>query len=329
MDEGDEFGDLDAEARDTFKERQPEDRTRKGSLAKWRSRLSLDISAISTHAEAEALVQLTQRSVIEDDEGEIPLSARLAAYGESLQIERKFKRLESGRSEGDDPYGRWGHDSFLIERRASEGVDWERPYGVKARSASATLDREFAWSASGPRRKSGIDWNFSFDTGGPTPARRGRAQKPHTTSSSPAFEDANLGPRDTLPTGHMRSRSAAPPRIDSDLANALLATNLATSPSPCTVEVFAATPPRARTPEPKTLGGAPLKRVPSAPNALNDVAPAARRDHPRHVVRANKLARMGFTAEKPEKPQGPTSPAHRHTQLHGLKSFVQSLKGKA
>ena len=72
--------------------------------------VSIDIQSISSHAQAEALVQRAQESILamsaQSDEdanssGRSPLSARLAAYGESLALERKFKEAEQGNI-GDD-----------------------------------------------------------------------------------------------------------------------------------------------------------------------------------------------------------------------------------
>ncbi|KAF8557995.1 hypothetical protein OG21DRAFT_81495 [Imleria badia] len=64
--------------------------------------LDIDISTISSHAQAEELVQRTQQSILnmeqyleqnkkDSDTGRTPLSAKLAAYGESLAIERRLK----------------------------------------------------------------------------------------------------------------------------------------------------------------------------------------------------------------------------------------------
>ncbi|KAJ7647541.1 hypothetical protein FB45DRAFT_734224 [Roridomyces roridus] len=61
--------------------------------------LDINLSLISSHAQAEALVQKELQDILEmpvvsaDSKGSgwMPLSARLAAYGESLQIERKFR----------------------------------------------------------------------------------------------------------------------------------------------------------------------------------------------------------------------------------------------
>lgn len=65
--------------------------------------LGIDISTISSHAQAEALVQRARQDVLdlangqEDSPttastGRTPLSARLAAYGESLALERKLRQ---------------------------------------------------------------------------------------------------------------------------------------------------------------------------------------------------------------------------------------------
>ena len=80
-------------------------------VANGRPTFEIDISAISSHAQAEALVQQTQKEILEMDEQEIllteatpgstPLSARLAAYGESLALERKLREeMQSPRKIG-------------------------------------------------------------------------------------------------------------------------------------------------------------------------------------------------------------------------------------
>ena len=70
-------------------------------VANGRPTFEIDIGTISSHAQAEALVQQTQKEILEMGEQEIllaegtpgntPLSARLAAYGESLALERKLR----------------------------------------------------------------------------------------------------------------------------------------------------------------------------------------------------------------------------------------------
>ncbi|KAF8627832.1 hypothetical protein AX15_004250 [Amanita polypyramis BW_CC] len=75
-----------------------------------RSVFEIDIRSISSHAQAEALVQQTQKEILEMGEQEIladgsagntPLSARLAAYGESLALERKLREEMGGQQKID------------------------------------------------------------------------------------------------------------------------------------------------------------------------------------------------------------------------------------
>jgi hypothetical protein len=82
-----------------------------GSMNGRRTRtpFEIDLTSISTHAQAEALVEQTRNQVMElassedhdvistpGSDGRTPLSARLAAYGESLALERKFREQENG-----------------------------------------------------------------------------------------------------------------------------------------------------------------------------------------------------------------------------------------
>ncbi|KAI6129436.1 hypothetical protein EDD16DRAFT_1545570 [Pisolithus croceorrhizus] len=75
----------------------------------------IDISSVSSYAQAEELVQRTQQSIMnmaqhfeansrrDTETGRTPLSAKLAAYGESLAIERRLK--EAGTSDRQDGVG--------------------------------------------------------------------------------------------------------------------------------------------------------------------------------------------------------------------------------
>jgi len=76
--------------------------TTTSSQSTTRSHRPTDVGVISTHADAEALVQQTRQDVLEfaDNQGispisissgRSPLSARLAAYGQSLAIEKKLR----------------------------------------------------------------------------------------------------------------------------------------------------------------------------------------------------------------------------------------------
>jgi len=107
------------------------------TLATCRSRVPTDINirSISSHVQAEALVQCAQQSIFdmeaeEDFEplssGLTPLSAKLAAYDESLALERRLKRAEEERN--GDPQVL--EDSALATRtpfaRDSSRSSWSR-----------------------------------------------------------------------------------------------------------------------------------------------------------------------------------------------------------
>lgn len=76
-----------------------------------RAPLDINISSISSHAQAEALVQRAQQDILEmahvmevsplvdGTAGRTPLSAKLAAYGESLALERRLREQEAAARE--------------------------------------------------------------------------------------------------------------------------------------------------------------------------------------------------------------------------------------
>ncbi|TFK53874.1 hypothetical protein OE88DRAFT_1654226 [Heliocybe sulcata] len=97
---------------------------------------------------------------------------------------------------------------------------------------------------------------------------------------------------------------------------------------------------RSRTPDPEgerysldeQALGVPLSRVSTAPCEDAVLGRGARsRNVARHVASANKLTRMGFVAtDGYQTPSGYSTPgAGNKNKFGGLKSFVQSLKGRA
>ena len=124
----------------------------------------LAASNVSTQAEAEALVAHARGQVLTAREGDdIPLSARLAALGESLRLERKFKEAKESLTPGSP-----------IERRASEGTaldvadaePWEQHLATsKTRSASASagVGASFARQPTSGMGPVGAERNFSLD----------------------------------------------------------------------------------------------------------------------------------------------------------------------
>lgn len=115
------------------------------------SALDINVGDISSYAQAEALVQRTQQSILELQDvvvtpqvgtavgaGQTPLSAKLAAYGESLAIERKFRQEEEERR----------HSSSTVRsRRPSEysvRPSMDAVGAIEASVGSKSLDRKFS-----------------------------------------------------------------------------------------------------------------------------------------------------------------------------------------
>ncbi|KAI0288105.1 hypothetical protein BC826DRAFT_709111 [Russula brevipes] len=253
---------------------------------------------VSTHAQAEALVAHARGQVLTAREGDdIPLSARLAALGESLRLERKFKEAKESATPG-----------VLIERRASEGTaldsadaePWEQHWvGVKMRSASASAGAGATFDKSSPQRpmsglgSAGVDKFVGLEhrVG---PSWRGRPRRPNTSDSVLPNDDCFLVPHPDpdMHVVHYRSRSAAPARPEGDgtrtshearvrtpahsprLARApslgQSSSAEATAPSPgiksAPLETTSPLPlSRSRTPDPDPARGAPLSRIVTAP----------------------------------------------------------------
>jgi hypothetical protein len=100
---------LDLPSKDEEKSAETLPDSQQPTLATRRSRVptDIDICSISSHAQAEALVQLAQKSILDMEDvpgGDLfngsrsPLSAKLAAYGESLALERWFKQVAEGKT---------------------------------------------------------------------------------------------------------------------------------------------------------------------------------------------------------------------------------------
>ena len=132
-----------------------------GSLTKRNNTpMDIDISTISSHAQAEALVQRTQKSILEmDDEiplssaalssGRSPLSAKLAIYGETLELERRLKKEEEERK-------------ATIVTKSSVKISTPSTFQSPSSSSSKRLERQ-----------------FSLEDHPPTQRRR-KPRRPHT-----------------------------------------------------------------------------------------------------------------------------------------------------
>lgn len=147
-----------------------------GSLTAKRNNtpIDIDISTISSHAQAEALVQRTQRSILEMDEemplssaalssGRSPLSAKLAIYGETLELERRLKREEE-------------------ERKAAE---------VTESPANSLSSPPLQSSHSSSSRRSGLERQFSLEGHS---QRRRKPRRPHTAGDEASQPFGTLCP---------------------------------------------------------------------------------------------------------------------------------------
>ncbi|SRR6266404_2343220 len=160
-----------------------------------------------------------------------------------------------------------------------------------------------AWSESEGHRRSNETRSTRTPIQSPRLARAPSLENLSDTDASPPFPSAAL-------TKSPRMLTASPPPL-----------------------------PRSRTPDPDSARGTPLSRVVTEPiqDSFGDVAPSpvdvvARRGNERAqaVSRANKLAKMGFTPDSKVLSTGSsTPPGHGHGHRFGIRSLVQSLKGKS
>ncbi|KAJ7072572.1 hypothetical protein C8F01DRAFT_1361898 [Mycena amicta] len=261
--------------------------------------LDINLSLISSHAQAEALVKKELKDILDmpaapspdtKTPGWTPLSARLAAYGESLELERKF-RVET---------------SPITE---------ETPTALHPMPVN---------SDTFPR--GGVGRQNSLDVRHSSPRKRTKEpRRPHTSSGTdtPSTESA--------PTHHS-SRSTSAVSSTADLRTVPMVAQTAATAA----EVVEANQRvrRARTPdpdiglsrvsslEPESLDtelGSALTRVSTAPIPVQN-----KRDLARHIASANKLTRMGFQPAQQAKQD-----AAQTKRFGGLKSLMQTFKGKS
>ncbi|KZT10590.1 uncharacterized protein LAESUDRAFT_720925 [Laetiporus sulphureus 93-53] len=307
--------------------------------SKLKAALDIDIRSISTHAQAEALVQRAQRSILDMEDifetdynagegngiGWTPLSAALAAYGESLAIERKFKEEEERQT---------STSTARSASRMSHGVPEYPDEDADRSSIMRRLDRKFS-----------LEEKSYSNTVRPT-----RARRPNTSTGSagselfqPPRQDGSLPSTNYLPTSGSQVATTAAlsdVRSSSDFVSSLTppkGSHLNVNP-----ETYADSRPRlcrSRTPDPESdifgpsslLAGIPLSRVSTAPAQDTFLSPnRSLTIKERQVARATKLAKMGFAS--PDAWQN-TMPGSRSQLGHkqrfaGIKGFVQSLKGK-
>jgi len=137
------------------------------------SPLDIDITSISSHAQAEALVERARQEALDFANtqdasppsgglGRSPLSARLAAYGESLALERKLREQKG--------------DSLSRDGTLSPTLT----------SKSRDVSNDFMTMHSPPRQKSrdGVERQLSLENKAGSPRRRKRPRDPRRPSTA-------------------------------------------------------------------------------------------------------------------------------------------------
>lgn len=295
-----------------------------GSLTTKRNNtpIDIDISTISSHAQAEALVQRTQKSILEMDDdmplssaalssGRSPLSAKLAIYGETLELERRLKKEEQ--------------EKTAAETTKSPTKSLPTPTHQSPHSSSSN--------------KSGLERQFSLEEHS---QRRRKPRRPRTAGDedsqpSERVRDVHL----TLDEFGIRKNQGSPstveivetsPTPDPSPPSSPLDYDDAPYTAPASTDPYADSSPELYAHSGRPFQGSPLPR--GLPPALDDadlVPPTKvqqQRDRSQQIARANKLAKMGFSAAELPSPNSSSRSSNHKPRFGGIKNLVDSIKGK-
>lgn len=274
--------------------------------------LDINIRSISSHAQAEALVQAAQQSIFEmadqlpmqDDAsrsaglspGWTPLSAKLAAYGESLAIKRRLEEEEERR----------GRDE-----RQSTGADTKSP----PRSPSPQCD-------GGKFRRHGINRQASLGLK-PSGTVEREPRRPRTSGDGPLDELSSNRAQDTIPHTHRPSHSLSSQSSHITNETSLPRDHARANPRPALPPshsfVEYADPLHLHAPDTEL-------DVSSFENVADTSPPPHKAGQARDIASATKLTRMGFSATTTA--SLPRPPATTKPRFGGLKSLMQTIKGK-
>lgn len=293
--------------------------------------LGIDISTISSHAQAEALVQRARQDVLdlangqEDSPttastGRTPLSARLAAYGESLALERKLRQQVEAQDDA-----KKSHTGDVISPRSP-----------------LTPDDSSLTPVSNKKSRDGVERQLSLEHKSGASKIRLRARDPRRPSTAEGLSSrgGNFFFNDQTGPLHPASRSTSVSgRSRSTLiADGMPAPKRMQSPAPISTEIHPDSPDlvsvsqsaleRESLSRVSSLDGLDtetdsthtLRRVPTAPAAGSGQTRGKREQ----VRSAKKLTRMGFS---PVEQVGRT-PAPSGTRFGAIKSIMQTFKGK-
>ncbi|KAG7090972.1 hypothetical protein E1B28_010039 [Marasmius oreades] len=267
-----------------------------------RSPLGIDMSLAASHARAERLVQQKKADILSahdadlldgDSAGQVPLSARLAALGESLELERKLRERKHAE-----------------EKKVTSGTPPKAPRLLRDSLDTVTT------STSG----AGVIRQSSLNTG---PSHRKKEPKrPHTSSgtASPTTPETlstlvvTTKVERTKPSHHLSHSASAveiSPILDPDLVNSTRTRSR--TPDLADLDSNLSRMSSLEGMETDTDLGPSLYRVKTAPHSASS---KSRRE--RDLASATKLTRMGITPNAPSPPK----------RFGGLRSLVQTLKGK-
>ncbi|KAF9047390.1 hypothetical protein BJ165DRAFT_1097939 [Panaeolus papilionaceus] len=289
-----------------------------------RSPLDIDITSISSHAQAEALVERARQEVLDvagtqelnqvANTGRTPLSARLAAYGESLALERKLREQDlseeasSARQESDPPL-----DLAHSRSKPREGV--ERQLSLEDKTANTR-----------PRRRP------------KDPRRPSTAEGVTTARPIGAFFDGNIQP----PYQAIRSASVSttsPPVFADDLrrkpSRTLSAKASATFNSNFnsdTNSIDSSGNPDEGLSRISSLDGADTDSTPTLYRVTTSPSMLSRAKQEHKSVSAKKLTRMGYPVTEQamsSRPVPATPPSVGSKRFGAIKSLMQTFKGKA
>ncbi|KAG2015814.1 hypothetical protein CC2G_009051 [Coprinopsis cinerea AmutBmut pab1-1] len=292
------------------------------------SPLDIDIGAISSHEQAKALVEKTRQDILElasgqdvgltvSNTGSTPLSAKLAAYGESLALQRRLEEQEKMGQESTPPSA----DDIISAPARFVGHGVERQLSLD----KAGRNHKPRTRGKDPRRPSTAD---GLSSRGPHnsffPGEHIRTHQSSMSVSPPGIAQASstsFDGREFLSSHQRFPASITPSKSLMTVPEPLL--------SPITPHPIAESDYGSEAPSDFADTETESSPFPSRHTALVSATGLPRNKLPvmaRSHNSAKKLNRMGFTVV--DQVARPVAQPHSGKLLGGFKSIMQSLKGK-
>ncbi|KAF9564793.1 hypothetical protein CPC08DRAFT_741302 [Agrocybe pediades] len=295
------------------------------------SPIDIDFRSVSSHAQAEALVERARQEALEIANsqdasppsgglGRTPLSARLAAYGESLALERKLR-----------------------EQKENESLS-------KDRSPGQTTSNDFLplHSPPRPRPRDGIERQLSLENKAGSPRRKRRPRDPRRPSTADGVSSSKP---DTFFPGRTVSHQSSHSTSESSASPELLQATNVDQPSSAVNRIPTPQPSSSMLPLEGIRASTPI--IPFSDDSLSRVdsndavdtetdsiptssthkpAPAALSKREQVRSSAKKLTKMGIPVADQAAAASravPTIASAAPTKRFGLKSIMQTFKNKA